>query len=394
LNLLKILEERELRHGQLFYEALRMLGDEAERFYKTYLSMIRAAENVDGSVELVELDVNPAARDALTIGVDGSSNRSERAGLSLIVSSAATVFFRCDNPLVYAPRVIAKCIPAVGLVEEDLERIEAISRQYLERVAALEALNSGRCDLILLDGPILPHYALLPFYRLFEGYSASKTVQREYEAVFRRIYGEDGVADVLSEGLEDVLHACIVKAPHSTELVSCSPRLPDVVGVYGRVNDASLLDPVLPACGKGKIVLTVPRRSGLWRELAKRRVFGRSYAKFISNMLFFYFKPRDALPIRVELHRSIVEDERRFEYVCSALYYQASNVNNVPWPLEFAHAFSLVEDPLPSFLTDEFFARIIKIARREKVEADVFYRMFKPKHGLEELWGRRRVRGI
>lgn len=393
LNLLKILEERELHRGQLFYEALKMLGDEAERFYETYLSMIRGLEGFEGDLQLVELDVNPAAREVLTIGVDGSSNRSERAGLSLIVVSAVSVFFKCDNPLVYSPRVATKCIPAIGLVDEDLERVEAVSRQYLERLVALEAFHSHNCDLFLLDGPILPHHALLPFYRpASREYKSSMEVQREYEKVFRRIYGEGGIADRLAEYLVDHPHACIVKSPRSTELISGSPQLPESIGLYGRVSDVALLDPLLPASSKNggkKLVITAPSKSMLWDDLAKRKIFGRSYASFISDMRFFYFKPHDALPIRVEVHRSIIEDERLFEYVCSALYYQASNVNNVPWPLEFAHAFSLVEDSMLDFLTDEFFARIIKIARREGVEAKVFYRMFKPKHGLEAVWGKR-----
>lgn len=393
MNLLKILEERELQKGQLFYEALKIIGDEAERFYKAYVSMVRGIETFRGDLELVELNVNPAAKEALTVGIDGSSNRSERAGLSLIVVSAVAVFFKCDNPLVYSPRIAAKCIPAIGLVDEDLERVEAISRQYLERLVALDALHTHNCDVVLLDGPILPHHALLPFYRpLVREYKVSKEVQKEYEEVFRRIYGEGGIADVLVEKLMARSHACIVKVPHSTELISSSSQLPESIGFYGRVSDVALLDPLLPASSKNgerKLVITSPSKSKLWDDLAKRKIFGRNYANFISDMRFFYFKPNDAMPIRVEVHRSIVEDERLFEYVCSAIYYQASNVNNVPWPLEFAHAFSLVEDPLLDFLTDEFFTRIVKIARRNGVEAKVFYRMFKPKHGLEAVWGKR-----
>ncbi|MEM1658581.1 MAG: DNA double-strand break repair nuclease NurA [Candidatus Jordarchaeales archaeon] len=393
MNLLKILEERELQRGQLFYEALKILGDEAERFYKTYISMVKQLECFEGNLELVELSVNPAARDVLTVGVDGSSNRSERAGLSFIVVSAVSVFFKCDNPLVYAPRVIAKCIPTIGLVDEDLDRVEAISRQYLERTAAVEALLSHNCDLILLDGPILPHHDLLPPYRVVSReYEVSRAVREEYERVFRRIYGDGGIADRLTELLVERLHACVVKSPRSVELVSSSSQLPSSIGLYGRVSDVALLDPILPACSKKggrKLVITAPRKSKLWGELAKRKVFGKNYAGFISDMRFFYFKPHDAMPIRVEVHRSVVEDERLFEYLCSALYYQASNMNNVPWPLEFAHAFSLVEDTLLDFLTDEFFARIVKMAKKEGVEANVFYRMFKPKHGLESVWGKR-----
>ena len=71
-----------------------------------------------------------------------------------------------------------------------------------------------------------------------------------------------------------------------------------------------------------------------------------------------------------------------------------SNLNNVPWSLEFAHAFSLVEANLPSFLADELLAKIVKIARQNNISPKKFYRLFKPKHGLEVIWNTRKPRGV
>ena len=400
-NLIKFLEEeRSTRHGgELFHQTLDILESEVYRFYDAYLELIEAVESINecSELETIKLGTNPAARDAVTLAVDGSSNRSQRAGLDLIVVSAAAVTFKCNNPVAQNPYIIGKCIPVMGLVDEDVERIQAVCRQYLERLVTLRMLEGSSYDLTLLDGPFVPHYDLLPY-----GYSASvsggraREVQGEYRMVFEKIYGSNGTADVLAERLLDTLHAFVIKSPHSMDLISRYKKVSSwLSAVYGRINDANLLDSVLSPCNREELVITVPQKSDLWSVLAKKKILGPRYSRFLSEQRFFYIKPhRDALPIRVELHKSLAESEKQLEYVCSAIYFQASNLNNVPWSLEFAHAFSLVEANLPSFLADELLAKIVKIARQNNISPKKFYRLFKPKHGLEVIWNTRKPRGV
>ncbi|MHA1578654.1 MAG: DNA double-strand break repair nuclease NurA [Candidatus Freyarchaeota archaeon] len=400
-DLIKFLEEeRSTRYGsELFHQTLDILESEVYRFYDAYLELIEAVESINGRSELetITLGTNPAARDAVTLAVDGSSNRSQRAGLDLIVVSAAGVTFKCNNPVAQNPYVIGRCIPIMGLVDEDVERIQAVCRQYLERLVALRMLEGNTYDLTLLDGPFVPHYDLLPYsYASSASSGGSREVQEEYRRIFEKIYGSNGTADVLAERLLDTLHAFVIKSPHSLDLISrCKGVSSWLSGVYGRINDANLLDSVLRPCSREEFVITVPQKSDLWSVLAKKRLLGPRYSHFLSEQRFFYIKPhRDALPIRVELHKSLVESEKQLEYVCSAIYFQASNLNNVPWSLEFAHAFSLVEANLPNFLADELLAKIVKIARRNKISPKKFYRLFKPKHGLEVIWNTRKPRGV
>jgi len=402
-NLLKFLEEEKSGGncgGEIFHQTLDILESEVYRFYDVYLDLIESVENLSESkqLETLTLNTNPAARDAVTVAVDGSSNRSQRAGLDLIVVSAAGITFKCNNPVAHNPYIVGKCIPVMGLVDEDVERIQAVSRQYLERLVSLRALEGNSCDLVLLDGPFVPHYDLLP-YSLGESEifsNQSREVQQEYKIIFEKIYGSQGTADILSEKLLETLHAFVIKSPHSMDLISKYKNVSYwLSGVYGRINDANLLDSLLRPGNRDELNITVPQTSDLWTTLANRKIFGERYSKFLSQQKFFYIKPHpEALPIRVELHKDIAESEKQLEYVCSAIYYQASNLNNVPWSLEFAHAFSLIETDLPNFLADELLAKIVKIARQNKISPKKFYRLFKPKHGLEVIWKVSKPRGV
>ncbi len=401
-NLLKFLEEEtsRRRRSELFHQTLDILESEVYRFYDVYLELIEVVESLNDCKELetLKLRTNPAARDAVTLAVDGSSNRSQRAGLDLIVVSAAGITFKCNNPVAHNPYIIGKCIPIMGLVDEDVERIQAISRQYLERLVTLQILEDNSYDLVLLDGPFIPHYELIPYNigqsKVFS--NRAREVQQEYRMVFEKIYGSNGTADILAEKILDMLHAFVIKSPHSMDFISSYRDVSSwLSGIYGRINDANLLDSILQPGNREEINITVPQTSDLWSMLAQRNIFGARYSKFLSEQRFFYIKPhKDALPIRVELHKSLAENEKQLEYVCSAIYYQASNLNNVPWSLEFAHAFSLIETDLPNFLADELLAKIVKIARQNNISPKKFYRLFKPKHGLEVIWNTRKPRGI
>ncbi|MGQ9720463.1 MAG: DNA double-strand break repair nuclease NurA [Candidatus Jordarchaeum sp.] len=401
-NLLKFLEaERSGKYrSELFHQTLDILESEVHRFYDVYLELIEAVEGLNDRKEIdtLKLRINPAAKDAVTQAVDGSSNRSQRAGLDLIVVSAAGITFKCNNPVAHNPYIIGKCIPVMGLVDEDVERIQAISRQYLERLVTLKALDSSSYDLVLLDGPFLPHYDLLPYdpadSKIFS--NRAREVQKEYRTVFEKIYGNNGTADMVAEKLLETLHAFVIKSPHSMDFISNHRGVSSwLSGVYGRINDANLLDSVLPPSNREGFHITTPQTSKLWSILAQRKIFGPRYSKFLSEQRFFYIKPhQDALPIRVEVHKGLAENEKLLEYLCSAIYYQASNLNNVPWSLEFAHAFSLIETDLPNFLADELLAKIVKIARKNNISPKKFYRLFKPKHGLEVIWNTRKPRGV
>ncbi|MEM3587782.1 MAG: DNA double-strand break repair nuclease NurA [Candidatus Jordarchaeaceae archaeon] len=389
-SLLKFLEEENKKNrGELFHQTLDILESEVYRFYDMYLELIEAVENLNEHRELetLKLGTNPSARDAVTLAVDGSSNRSQRAGLDLIVVSAAGITFKCNNPVAQNPYVVGKCIPVMGLVDEDVERIQAISRQYLERLVALRMVENNSHDLIFIDGPLVPHYDLLPYTPTDREVfcNRAREVQQEYQIVFNKIYGSNGIAEILAERLLDTLHAFIIKTPHSMDLISNYRNVsPWLSGIYGRINDANLLDSILKPCNQKEIYITVPQMSNLWSMLAQRNIFGGRYSQFLAEQRFFYIKPhQDALPIRVEVHKNLVESEKQLEYVCSAIYHQASNLNNVPWSLEFAHAFSLIETDLPNFLADELLAKIVKIARQNKISPKKFYRLFKPKHGIE-----------
>lgn len=389
-NLLKFLEEENNKNyrGELFHQTLDILESEVYRFYDMYLELIEAIENLNGHKELetLKLVTNPSARDAVTLAVDGSSNRSQRAGLDLIVVSAAGIVFKCNNPVAQNPYVIGKCIPIVGLVDEDVERIQAVSRQYLERLVTLRVIDDNSYDLVFLDGPFVPHYDLLPYGSTDKFFSnQAKEVQQEYQMIFEKIYGNNGTADILAEKLLDILHAFIIKSPHSMDLISNYKNVSSwLKGIYGRINDANLLDSILKPCNPKELYITVPQTSSLWSMLAQRNIFGVKYSRFLAEQRFFYIKPHnDALPIRVEMHKSLVESEKQLEYICSAIYHQASNLNNVPWSLEFAHTFSLIEADLPNFLADELLAKIVKIARQNNISPKKFYRLFKPKHGID-----------
>ncbi|WXG39993.1 MAG: DNA double-strand break repair nuclease NurA [Candidatus Freyarchaeum deiterrae] len=390
-DLLKFLEEESNKkhRGELFHQTLDVLESEVHRFYDMYLELLEAVENLNENKELetLKLRTNLSARDAVTLAVDGSSNRSQRAGLDLIVVSAAGITFKCNNPVAQNPYVIGKCIPVMGLVDEDVERIQAVSRQYLERLVTLRTLEGNSYDLVLLDGPFLPQYDLLPYgpadTKAFS--NRAREVQQEYQIVFEKIYGSNGTADILAEKLLDTLHAFVIKSPHSMDFIANYRNVSSwLSGIYGRINDVNLLDSILQPCNPEELHITVPQMSGLWSMLAQRNIFGARYSRFLAEQRFFYIKPhKDALPIRVEIHKSLAESEKQLEYICSAIYHQANNLNNIPWSLEFAHAFSLIETDLPNFLADELLAKIVKIARQNNISPKKFYRLFKPKHGID-----------
>ncbi|MBD3193131.1 MAG: hypothetical protein GF308_21035 [Candidatus Heimdallarchaeota archaeon] len=365
------------------------LKQQAKAFYSNYLEILNILKLIHErkNIETISVEVAPKALDFRSIAIDGSSNRGSRAGIDLVLASAAAINFQLNDPLPKHPLVVSRCIPLIGLSSEAVDVVEYVCRQYLERLVSLKALQEFENDIFLGDGPILPQGSFYPNTRS-RNQLLSGEVINECNSLFRQTYGSQGIADQLVNRLINHKHAFVVKRIKSTDFITEEiGEIEELKSIYGSLNDQTYLDLVLPVSSNEEFFITPPKRSSLWKKITSNKLFGTSYSRFISEMYYFYFKPKqNALPIRVEVHKNIIQDSELLSEVISTLYFQANPENNIPWPLEFAHANCLLENPLARILIDEFIVQIIKEAKSEGLPLKRLLVLFKNSHGNERFW--------
>ncbi|MEM2637167.1 MAG: DNA double-strand break repair nuclease NurA [Candidatus Korarchaeota archaeon] len=296
-------------------------------------------------------------------GVDGSEHKIERRGIVLIGVSASGIVVDNGNIDRYKEFDINWLN---GFAQEDVAALTSISRQYMER--HMQINMSSKCDLLLVDGPPYPHGMSL------DSFVSAKSITSKYAYVWDKIYGENGLMEAFID--LGTPHAYIIKNTESNEYIRRMGITPDQG--LSRIRDIDLMNMILPPANDEYIIISEPRPVSVERIRVAQKKVSERYASYINEMYFFYMRVSSALPIRVEVHKSMLPN---LSSIVNAIADATNTANNVPWILEIAHEHSQLDTRLLSHVADRIMNELFN-----RVKDDTILNLFAPNHGSESFW--------